>query len=439
MMVRKLLPLALCAALLTALAACGGNSSGPVAHKTPEPQETLTEITLTAGETVLSGVLFDNETARAFAELLPLDAPLWDPAPGYARAFDLPRRITDAPVRTRAYELGSLAYWDEGPSIAIIYNNNREETVVPVTAIGRLDGDVSIFFDYNQPIHIEEVKAEADNPPAAGGGDTVLTALPNPHIRQTLYLWETGNAPAVTEYTVNSGGYFDEPDFRPTITSFPVPEGTSVKGAVLVCAGGAFQFRSDENEGTPVAEALAKLGYQAFVVDYRLRPYTQQEGALDLARAVRFVRKNADLYGIDPEDIAVMGFSAGGILAGEMLLHWDGTVSPAALDSSYLPDGLDAVSADAAADGMIYSFYGRLSVGTTDVELLRSGELPPTFYCYGTEDPFYRQFLANASAAEEAGVTVHRLQLDGMPHGFGSRGDWLEEYDRFLTDVFSEK
>ena len=155
MMVRKLLPLALCAALLTALAACGGNSSGPVAHKTPEPQETLTEITLTAGETVLSGVLFDNETARAFAELLPLDAPLWDPAPGYARAFDLPRRITDAPVRTRAYELGSLAYWDEGPSIAIIYNNNREETVVPVTAIGRLDGDVSIFFDYNQPIHIE--------------------------------------------------------------------------------------------------------------------------------------------------------------------------------------------------------------------------------------------------------------------------------------------
>ena len=47
--------------------------------------------------------------------------------------------------------------------------------------------------------------------------------------------------------------------------------------------------------------------------------------------------------------------------------------------------------------------------------------------------------MANASAAEEAGVTGHRLQLDGMPHGFGSRGDWLEEYDRFLTDVFSEK
>ena len=391
MTIRKILSVALCTALLTSLTACGGNSSGPVAHKTPEPQETLTEITLTAGETVLSGVLFDNETARAFAELLPLDAPLWDPAPGYARAFDLPRRITDAPVRTRAYELGSLAYWDEGPSIAIIYNDNREETVVPVTAIGRLDGDVSIFFGYDQPVHIEEVKAE-EAPPPAGGGDTVLTALPDPRIRQTFYLWEEGNAPAVTEYTVNSGGYFDEPDFRPTITSFPVPEGTSVKGAVLVCAGGAFQFRSDENEGTPVAEALAKLGYQAFVVDYRLRPYTQQEGALDLARAVRFVRKNADLYGIEPEDIAVMGFSAGGILAGEMLLHWDGTVSPAALDSSYLPDELDAVSADAAADGMIYSFYGRLSVGTTVVELLRSGNCRPPSTVTEQRIPFTANF-----------------------------------------------
>ena len=74
---------------------------------------------------------------------------------------------------------------------------------------------------------------------------------------------------------------------------------------------------------------------------------------------------------------------------------------------------------------MIYSFYGRLSVGTTDVDLLRSGNLPPTFYCYGTRDPFYDQFLANADAAEAAGVSVERLQLDGMPHGFGAQGDWI--------------
>ena len=274
--------------------------------------------------------------------------------------------------------------------------------------------------------------------PQAGDGNTVATAAVTPNQQQVLYLWEEGNAPAQTEYTVNNGGYSDDPDFRPYLTSYPVPEGTQIKGAVLICPGGAFQFRSDQPEGVDVAEALSERGYQSFVVDYRLRPYTQQEGALDLARAVRFVRSHAEEYGIDPQAIAVMGFSAGGILSGEMLLHFDGDVSPSVLDPQYQPDELDSVSADAAACGMIYSFYGRLSVGTTDVELLRSGNLPPTFYCYGTRDPFYEQFLANADAAEEAGVEVERLQLDGMPHGFGVNGDWIPTYDRWLEMIFLE-
>lgn len=284
-----------------------------------------------------------------------------------------------------------------------------------------------------------EIPVEPEPPAeveAVTAGDTVATAEADPHVQQTLYLWEEGNVPAITEYTVNNGNYFDDPEFRPYVVSFPVPEGTEVKGAVLICAGGAFQYRSDENEGTPVAQALSELGYQSFVVNYRLRPYTQQEGALDLARAVRFVRKNAEVYRIDPEDIAVMGFSAGGILAGEMLLNFDGLVNGAALDDSYVPDDLDTVSADAAADGMIYSFYGRLSVGSTDVEALRAGELPPTFYCYGTRDPFYRQFLANADAVEAAGASVTRLQLDDMPHGFGVMGDWIAAYAQWLSDVF---
>lgn len=116
--------------------------------------------------------------------------------------------------------------------------------------------------------------------------------------------------PSETEYTENNGGYADDPGFRPTVRTFPVPEGTEVKGAVLICTGGAFQYRSDQYEGTPVAETLSQRGYQSFVVDYRLRPYTQEEGALDLARAVRFVRSHGEKYGIDQEDIAVMGFSA---------------------------------------------------------------------------------------------------------------------------------
>lgn len=273
--------------------------------------------------------------------------------------------------------------------------------------------------------------------PETSSANTVATAAVTPQTQQVIYLWEEGNAPAQTEYTENNGGYSDDPDFRPYLTSYPVPEGTEIKGAVLICPGGAFQFRSDQPEGVDVAEALSALGYQSFVVDYRLRPYTQQEGALDLARAVRFVRAHAQEYGIQEQDIAVMGFSAGGILSGEMLLNFDGNVLPTTLDPDYQPDSLDEVSAGAAACGMIYSFYGRLSFGTTDVELLRSGDLPPTFYCYGTRDPFYDQFLANADVAEEAGVSVERLQLDGMLHGFGASGGWIPAYDQWLGEVFA--
>lgn len=132
------------------------------------------------------------------------------------------------------------------------------------------------------------VQEEAAEPES--GGDTVANAAADPVNRQVLYLWEEGNMPAVTQYTQNNGQYADNPDFRPYVVTFPVPEGTAVKGAVLINAGGAFQFRSDQMEGTPVAEELSKLGYQSFVVNYRLRPYTQEEGALDLARAVRFQR-----------------------------------------------------------------------------------------------------------------------------------------------------
>lgn len=66
-------------------------------------------------------------------------------------------------------------------------------------------------------------------------------------------------------------------------------------------------FRSG-NEGAPVAERLAELGWQSFVVNYRVRPYTMEEGSLDLARAIRYVRSHAGQYGIDPDRIASVGF-----------------------------------------------------------------------------------------------------------------------------------
>lgn len=155
-----------------------------------------------------------------------------------------------------------------------------------------------------------------------------------------------------------------------------------------------------------------------------------------MVRAVRFVRKHAKLYGINPDNIAVMGFSAGGIQTGEFLMHYDEMVNGTALDASYVPDELDEIPAHASAAGMIYSFYGRLSVGNMDQEWPAEEELPPAFYVYGTKNLFYRQFERQYQVIRDMGIPVERIVLKDWPHGFGADGDWVEDYGKWLEKVF---
>lgn len=269
--------------------------------------------------------------------------------------------------------------------------------------------------------------------------DTVLNTDADPDNIQVLYLWEEENVPAKTTFTKDMTGYFDDWDFRPYVTAIPVAKGVTPKGAVVLMAGGAYQFRGNYTDSLPTAAALREYGFQTFIVDYRLSPYTQEEGALDVARAVRFIRKNADVYGIEPDDIAVMGFSAGGIQTGEFLMHYDEDLNGTALDSSYVPDELDQIPAHASADGMIYSFYGRLSVGNMDPDWLSEGDLPPTFYVYGTEDPFYDQFEEQYDVIRNIGIQSSRIVLNGWPHGFGSDGGWIKQYADWLEEIFKQE
>ncbi|MFV0392784.1 MAG: alpha/beta hydrolase [Coprobacillaceae bacterium] len=273
-------------------------------------------------------------------------------------------------------------------------------------------------------------------PPLPNVNQTVLNSVPNPKQTEVFYLWEEDNMTTKTKVTSNMTEYYDSYDFRPYVTALTVPEGVEVKGAVVLLAGGAFQFRGDYTDTLPTAVQLREYGYHCFIVDYRLRPYTQEEGALDVARAVRFIRKNADIYGFDPDDIAVMGYSAGGIQAGEFFISADGNVTGAYMDDEYVPDTLDEIPAAASACGMIYSFYGRLSVASLDIEHLKEANLPPTFYYYGTEDPFYNQFESQVEIMDEVGITSNTIVLDEWPHGFGGNGGWVADYATWLEQVF---
>ena len=118
---------------------------------------------------------------------------------------------------------------------------------------------------------------------------------------ETIKLW-CGDVP----------GYIEGEEI-PALHYYPA-ENKRGKGTVLIFAGGAYRLRAP-HEGEGYARFLNENGLDAFVLDYRVKPYTFPYPLLDARRAIRLIRDGAEKYGIDPKKIAVMGSSAGGHLA----------------------------------------------------------------------------------------------------------------------------
>lgn len=110
----------------------------------------------------------------------------------------------------------------------------------------------------------------------------------------------------------------EENNFVPHIEAYPAES----KGAVVIFAGGAYGGKA-VHEGPVMAEWFQSWGITSFVVDYRVAPYKHPAEISDAMRAVKYVRFYAEKYGIDRDKIAVMGFSAGGHLAGSVSVHYD--------------------------------------------------------------------------------------------------------------------
>lgn len=93
--------------------------------------------------------------------------------------------------------------------------------------------------------------------------------------------------------------------------------------AIIVLPGGAFSFLAD-NEGEPVALTFAKEGFSTFVLNYSIGDDSVFPNPLDdVSRAIWEVRRNADVWGIDPNQIALMGFSAGACVAAMSATQWN--------------------------------------------------------------------------------------------------------------------
>ncbi len=112
--------------------------------------------------------------------------------------------------------------------------------------------------------------------------------------------------------------------------------------AVLVLPGGGYGFVS-EREATPVAMEFLAAGISAFVLRYSVAPDVQFPAELvEVYTALRMIREHASEWNIDPEQIIVCGFSAGGHLAASAGVFWnrDWVKELGFSDGSHRPNGM---------------------------------------------------------------------------------------------------
>ncbi len=111
---------------------------------------------------------------------------------------------------------------------------------------------------------------------------------------------------------------------QPSLTIHLPPASKAVRTGVVVCPGGGYTHLAMDHEGKQVAEWFNSIGVAAFVLKYRLGPrYRHPAPLMDAQRAIRIVRHRASEFGVLPDRIGIMGFSAGGHLASTAGTHFD--------------------------------------------------------------------------------------------------------------------
>ncbi len=236
-----------------------------------------------------------------------------------------------------------------------------------------------------------------------------------------IYLWP-GNVPGepkekakpVIDKSRNDNVLRFSEITNPAIEVF-LPEPVMRNGsAVIVCPGGGYSILAYDLEGTEVAAWLNKLGFAAFVLQYRVPD--KKEGALqDAQRAIRIVRNRALEWRINPEKIGIMGFSAGGSLSARASALFGTRTYPPV-------DKADSLSCRPSFAMLIYPAY--LDQGpdlSLTPELKLSKDVPPVFIFQTADDPYGNSSLVMAAALRNAKLPVEIHMLPSGGHGYGLR------------------
>lgn len=240
------------------------------------------------------------------------------------------------------------------------------------------------------------------------------------------------------------------------------PEKCNTDAAILLVPGSAYRNSPDRpvQEGARVAESLASRGIKVFVLIYRVGVGgVYPAPLLDGRRAMRYLRYNAKKFGIDPNKIITLGYSAGGHLCASLVSYHDrleGEGVDEIDEISYMPnyqalcypvisfDKSKSYTNCASVDNLLGE-GGMHLADTLSFEKSLSAPVPPTFLFHNFDDKAVgvQNTLLYATRLAELGTPTEIHVYPDGGHGVGlatdgkkssrHNSDWLERFFRWLA------
>ena len=211
--------------------------------------------------------------------------------------------------------------------------------------------------------------------------------------------------------------------------------------AVVCCPGGGYSHLATDHEGHQWAPWFNEQGIALFVLTYRMPGGDRTIPMADAQNAMRTVRDSASVWDVNPYDVGIMGFSAGGHLASTVSTHSEFDCRP---NFSILFYPVISMNEREGHRGSSEHFLGKdglkdekLVKAFSNQNAVRSHLTPPAIILTASDDstvPVVTNALPYYTAMRRAGNLCSMYIYPSGGHGFGFRDTWTY-HDQMLTDL----